>query len=185
MRQLNITDERSETKITIQDLQKIEHIKECKLPKDYRNFLLRHNGGKPNFNITEIKDEVLPNGEANLFGIRLFYGISLDKNSSYDIFYNIKLRHNRIPDELLPIACNSSGDDMCICIRGNNYGKVYYWDHENEVNPGAAPWWGNIYWLADSFTELLQGLAKFDFDKEGNEVWEYQDGKIEVKAAVK
>ncbi|MCC8399133.1 MAG: SMI1/KNR4 family protein [Rickettsia endosymbiont of Platyusa sonomae] len=182
MKKLSILEEINDYKIIFEDIEKIEKIKNCELPLNYKNFLLKHNGGRPGIATFDIQDNILSNGEENGSSINWFYGICLDKNSImcvYDIFYRIEVRDNRIPKELIPIAGDSFGNEICLCIQGENYGKVYFWDHENEVmDPKQAPWWENIYLISDSFTEFLEGLYDYDIDGQGNEIRRYQDGTI-------
>jgi hypothetical protein len=55
------------------------------------------------------------------------------------------------------------GNAICLGIRGEHRGRVYFWDHERE--PDADEWngevqtAGNLQLLADSFTDFVAGLA--------------------------
>lgn len=33
----------------------------------------------------------------------------------------------------MPIATDSFGNKLCIGVKGKHYGKIYFWDHENEA----------------------------------------------------
>ena len=183
MRHINIIEQVSEKTITPVDLQNIENTKNCILPKEYKNFLLNYNGGKPYWKSFAIGEELIK-GELSFDNIRCFYGICSDTGSvmyNYDIFQVIKARHNRIPKNLLPIATDSFGNEICLCIQGSNYRKVYFWDHENEgMDDNEEPWWQNVYLIANSFDEFIDGLFEFDIDDEGNETYKFQDGTVKV-----
>ena len=45
-----------------------------------------------------------------------------------------------MPDELVSIGCGSGGDQICISVKGNNYGKVYFWNHDWECEEGEEPY---------------------------------------------
>lgn len=180
MTKFHIKQEISEYRITNQDLKNIEKIRSCKLPNNYSGFLLKNNGGKTNWNSFKIKNYFL-DGKSNFGTVRCFYGICPDKNSimhNYDIFSSIDIRGHRIPLELLPIATDSFGNEICLCVHGEKYETVYFWDHENEAPDGQEPWWENIYLISDNFTEFLNNLYEYDIDEKGNEIRRYQDGTV-------
>ncbi|MEZ4903851.1 MAG: SMI1/KNR4 family protein [Spirosomataceae bacterium] len=53
----------------------------------------------------------------------------------------------------------TGGNYVCICLKGENYGKIYFYDHEveNENEDGTLNW-DNLYLIANSFTEFLEKL---------------------------
>jgi hypothetical protein len=183
MIKFEITREVSAYIINAKDLQNIEEIQNCKLPEDYKKFLLSHNGGKPLWSTFDIKNCFL-NGEPIGSSVRFFYGICLDTKSImhlYDIFDNIKCYNNRVPNELLPIGTDSFGNNICLCIKGDNYGKIYFWDHEGEAaafDPHKSPWWDNVYFIADSFTDFIKGLYNIALDDHDSVIKTYQDGTV-------
>jgi hypothetical protein len=52
---------------------------------------------------------------------------------------------------------------ICISIQGDDYGKVYFWDHNWEVTEGE-PDYSNVHPLADSFTEFLGKLYSSEYE---------------------
>lgn len=122
-----------------------------KFPADYRQFLLEFNGGSPVEASFEFKDST--NG-SELLG---FFGFG----SRRDIFDKIKIYRNRLPKTFFPIACDSGGNLICISLSEEQYGKVYFWDHDREADEsqGIAPETAeNTILIADSFDEFLNGL---------------------------
>src|SRR5216683_6120046 len=103
----------------------------ARLPDDYKAFLLKFNGGY-------FEDEVrYPYLEPCLYGefgmIRSFHGL----NTGYDyadIRDDIKVFEDwNVPRNLLPIGDDIFGNPICLSIAGVNYGKVFFWDREDEA----------------------------------------------------
>ena len=183
MNNIYIEEEISDYHINDDDIKNIEKLKCCILPADYKEFLLKYNGGSPNFNAFEIKKEK-EEGPT----IRFFFGIdnNISSKKNYDIIKNIKQSKDRIPKELLAIACDSFGNRICIGIKDKYYGKIYFWDHENEAgsrNPfdnTIKPWWKNITLIANSFTDLLNSLCKYELGDNDESILTYQDGSVRI-----
>ena len=181
MNNIYIKKEISDYHINDDDIRNIEKLKSCILPADYKEFLLKYNGGTPNFNAFTIEKE-----EGST--IRFFFGIdnNISSKRNYDIIKNIKQSKDRIPEELLPIACDSFGNRVCIGVKDKHYGKIYFWDHENEAgsrNPldnTIKPWWKNITLIANSFTDLLNSLCKYELGDNDESILTYQDGSVKI-----
>ena len=117
------------------------------LPEVYKKFLLLYNGGKSEkniFSITNQHDESIIN---NFFGIidQRYYNISL-----YAAIYK-----KRVPINTLPIASDVFGNLILLSVKGEDYGKIYYWDHEGETEPAD---YSNLTLIADSFDEFISML---------------------------
>ena len=61
---------------------------------------------------------------------------------------------------MLPIAHDSQGNIICISCGKNDYGRVYFWDHEDEVDytESRDDDYSNLYLIADDFSSFLEGL---------------------------
>jgi hypothetical protein len=64
-----------------------------------------------------------------------------------------------VPAGFLPLAVDPGGNLICLVISGTNTGKVYFWDHEEEVEEGQQPGYSNVYLIANSFNEFLNSLT--------------------------
>ena len=122
------------------------------LPSEYRTFLLTNNVCEPVPNLIFISKE---QGEGE---VRYFLGFS-DKNYfSLDWFVDIYKDKGfpRITAETIPIGIDSGGNLYCIVTQRENYGAIFFWDHdwENEGNPDNS----NMYLLASSFSDFLDHL---------------------------
>ncbi len=50
---------------------------------------------------------------------------------------------------------------MCLSWVNDKKG-VYFWDHEHEDDEEKLPSWGNMYYLAESFTVFIDSLKKYE-----------------------
>jgi cell wall assembly regulator SMI1 len=107
-----------------------------KLPNQYREFLLNHNGAKPDTNVFAI-----PGG--NQSGVNEFIplGKILTEKGNID----------NVSCCFLPVAWAEGGNYVCIDIDAG--GEVFFWDHEEPS--------GDLR-LAPDFNEFLLMLEPFD-----------------------
>ncbi|WP_010302603.1 SMI1/KNR4 family protein [Candidatus Odyssella thessalonicensis] len=134
-------------------LEALEEVWRCSLPKPYRDFILKHNGGLPQpcrFYFKELKD----NGSYVdfLFGIR--------RGFNENLLMNIELYRDRVPNNMIPIGDDPGGNLILISLKGPDRGKVYFWDHEMEADSaqGEVPDYSNLTLIADSFDEFINNL---------------------------
>jgi SMI1/KNR4 family protein SUKH-1 len=121
------------------------------IPKDYREFLIKYNGGVPVPNCFSFKYDV-EDGSC----IHSFFGIKKDEN--HNLLMNIQLYQERIPANFLPIGDDSFGNLILLSVKGSDRGKIYFWDHEREVAEGEEPDYSNLTLIADSFNEFINSL---------------------------
>jgi cell wall assembly regulator SMI1 len=140
----------SEPPIVENDIVQLETSLGIKLPDSYRYFLLKHNGGRPKPDVFAIPDDPIPN-QASM--VDFFYSICTD--STYDLIETYMVLQGRIPDNMFAIACDPGGNQICLSLSGEDAGKIYFWDHEQEVDDGDIPTYENMYLIADSFDDLI------------------------------
>ncbi|EEE35323.1 conserved hypothetical protein [Rhodobacteraceae bacterium KLH11] len=63
-----------------------------------------------------------------------------------------------MPSDFLPIASDFGGNKIVIAVSGQYYGRLFFWDHENEVDEGFIAGVENMSLIADSFSVFLSGL---------------------------
>lgn len=117
-----------------EELSKIEGQYQITFPESYRNFLYRYNGGytpRTKFKVKKISSNV-----------KGFYGLGKVKLS-----VNQEMLEKWIPQKLFPIACDSFGNLILLCIAGARYGNVYFCDHEKGMSPAL---------ITDSFSSFLR-----------------------------
>ncbi|HRI65419.1 MAG TPA: SMI1/KNR4 family protein [Polyangium sp.] len=132
------------------------------LPLEYKQFLLKSNGGWPTPNVFEVPGW---HGQGN--SVMSFYGIhegeKVDRLDS-----NCKTYEERVPDDLIPIADDASGNVICIGWTGEREGKIYFWDHEDEIDEDGCfrTDYRNVYLVANSLQEFLDNLMTHEeFEK--------------------
>ena len=162
-KQLRVIDSRKP--ININDIKKLELFVAAKLPRDYVDFLMMYNGGHPirsSYDTLEPIRQQLYEAE-----ISKFYALCKEEDLSIIYNFSLSMQNHDIPPDLLPIGYGSGGDEICLCIRGPNYGKVYFWDVHDQSQGGEEPSYKNVYLIANSFTEFINKLYQEEFDEDG------------------
>jgi hypothetical protein len=65
----------------------------------------------------------------------------------------------RIHPTLLPIGSDAGDNQICLGIKGDVRGKVYFWDHQGETIPGGPMATNNTFLIANSFEEFVMSLS--------------------------
>ncbi|MGM0554959.1 MAG: SMI1/KNR4 family protein [Myxococcota bacterium] len=134
--------------VTDGQLQIVEEFLGVNLPRDYRTFLLEHNGGEPEPNVVRW-------GEASDSSdiVREFYGVHRGPSHA-NLIWTTKVFAGRIPERMIPIADDPFGNQYCLALtRGR--GKVFFWDHELE---GSEDEDEPLILIAESFTEFFESF---------------------------
>ena len=121
------------------------------LPPDYRAFLLRYNGGQPQPGGFWIKEGVEGSDVCRFYGLH-------DGPTWYMIEAYLERPQLGIPPGLLVIGDDGTGNRICLSVREDERGAVYFYDHE--LHPRNPETYEGITKLADSFTEFLAGLTQ-------------------------
>ena len=148
---MNISVKSKNNSLKLSDIKQFETKLGIVLPSEYRDFLLKFNGGSPsprNFD--------LPNEKAN--PLHLFYGIGTSVKSD-DLTEAIKIFKGRIKNSLIPIASDPFGNQICLGVKGRQKGKVYFWDHESE---GLLFKIRSLTLIADSFEKFIDGIYEYN-----------------------
>jgi hypothetical protein len=162
--------------ISDRDIDAFEAKIAARLPRPYKTFLQAHNGGVP---------------EPPYFGkeripsvLQIFYGLRVKKKID-DLAANYRRMRSTLPTDVISIAVDTFGNEICLAIRGKNRGKVYFWDHEGapervdirakypmiQFKPHVTPqepikddWPGHpdLTLIADSFAKFLDSFHDFD-----------------------
>jgi cell wall assembly regulator SMI1 len=126
-----ITFLESETPITRNDIAHLENLLKLKLPEEYKNHLLKHNGGRCKPNVFKFHE----NNKLARSNVDWFLAIYEGKYDNLNKYIeNFKLDRKRMPFHMVPIAHDPGGNLICISCGQNDYGFIYFWDHENEVD---------------------------------------------------
>ena len=125
----------------------------CRLPDEYRNFLLTRNGGQPNPPYVQIPGTHIDNvGVSDIFGL---FGTAKEYPS---IFGAIQIHEPVLPKGYLPIARGS--DLFTLSLRKKDFGCIHFWDHEtDQVDDDDRFLESASHLLAGSFDEFLTRIA--------------------------
>lgn len=109
-----------------------------KLPEDYKEHILKYNGGYPNYEfINDIR-------------IHYFHTITHSDHSLENILE--KLEHV-LPKDFFPIAKDEGGNHICISLKQETYGEIYIWYHDMDENK-------ELEFLARDFNSLMNNLTE-------------------------
>lgn len=168
-------------KLNQDNINLLENVFEYTLPREYKDFLLAHNGGcskKNVYNFLEVKNS------SNIAYFFAFYGIHVDFYSEiYDDLLKEYYRHkDNIPEDFIPIGTDSGGNYICLGINDMYYDKVYFWDHEEQPDEGCIPNMSNMYLIGNSFVNFINSLYKSDLYSSNNleEIWVYTHDKYSI-----
>lgn len=129
----------------------------AKLPEDYLQFLEVYNGGRPE------PDTFSFDNEDDATDVHCFFGVGVKGADGFD--WILEVFTGRIPDGYIPIAGDSGGNLVCMDLRHDGAGRIYFWDHEFEADE-EAPSMDNMYLVANSFTAFLAALYEYVDDGE-------------------
>ena len=142
----------SKTPATLEDISNFEKIIKDNLPTDYKNFLMKYNGGQPqpsSFRFFSDRND----GSS----VDQFLSLGREKHSNLLNYYeNYK---DRIPSGFIPIAHDAGGNLIIMELKSNS-NRIYFWDHEFEVDDGETPNMDNVYYINQSFTKFINDLYK-------------------------
>jgi cell wall assembly regulator SMI1 len=121
------------------------------LPNCYREFLIRHNGGVPS------RSQVDVDGQGERVVRNLYSLVSPARR--YPIRHLLEMYEKRIPVAMLPVGDDPAGNLFLLELsQGETYGRVYFWDHEQEAETESQPYFDNISFVAESFASFLDRL---------------------------
>ena len=135
-------------KLSEEELHDFELENQIKLPADYRTFLLENNGGNP----------VKQNNPVPATIVSYIFGMH---NGDYyaSLYKHIDVFKNRIPFGTFPIANDPFGNQFLMALNEENYGQIYFWDHEGEPMAQDGHYIGNVIFVAYSFGEFVYHLT--------------------------
>lgn len=73
-------------------------------------------------------------------------------------FVLLRRQMQRTP-AMIPIADDPGGNLFVINVdKTGDFGKIYFWDHNNESDGEPQPYYGNVHFIANSFCEFIGQL---------------------------
>lgn len=133
--------------LSANDIAELEAFVGCKLPADYRAFLLRTNGGTPEPDVIDIEGAPFQGSV-----VRVLHGIDTSDKCD-DIRWNLQVLEGCLENKLLPIATDPYGHKFMLVLNEDHYGHVNYFD-SGEIPPRP-------YLVTDNFDEFLAKLRAY------------------------
>ncbi len=148
-----VTFTRSYPPVSEADVQRYEQRLGVTFPDDYRKFLLTTNGGIPTPHYLDVPDE------NHVVWVGFLYAIKNEHDIS-DLVYELADLSSRmsgkLPDGFIVIGHDPGDSKFLLGTKGEHAGQVWFWDTARQMSTTSAS--ENTYWLADSFTNFLNGL---------------------------
>ncbi|MCE9528938.1 MAG: ankyrin repeat domain-containing protein [Planctomycetales bacterium] len=123
---------------SIDEIQFFEGEISCVLPSDYRDFLLKTNGG-------EYHDYVCTPDE---FAVDIIFGLNTGLDWS-DLRWNRNISADWLPADMLPIASGPGGDLACLKLSNPDKGAVFTVHHDADSPPQKT---------ANAFGRFIDGI---------------------------
>lgn len=153
----------SATQVRDKSITAFEKMHGVALPKEYREFLLiSHDGFFDNIIEFTPKNSAPRTTSDAVQYFDGFYGIN-ELNEQIDRY------GSRMPASLLPIGECPGGNLICLGVKEDVVGNIFYWNHENELEAKLILgldtstedidlYWENLYLVSDTFMDFLHGL---------------------------
>ncbi len=140
-----------------EDIKEAETFSGLIFPDEYKAHLLKYNGGYCEPNIFSFYE----NGKKTHSILDWFLSICEGEyNNLFEYVKIYKLNEKRLPENLLPIARDPLGNLICISCFGDNFGHIYFWDHEKEYEATGQINYDNKILVAKDLEEFLDGLMQ-------------------------
>jgi hypothetical protein len=141
-------------KTSITEIDAFERKFGAKLPEDYREFLLLHNGGVSE--ALESKDPFL--------SLRHWFSICDEQQERPPIINSLwgqyTDRSGEYGGDYLGIGFDVAGKDILIKLRGENMYSIHYWNWERDIDDPKC-----IRLMFKSFTDMFDNLEYSDWPK--------------------
>lgn len=153
---MNTMIEESKSPLTEAEIAKAELELGVSFPADYRAFMARFNGGRPEpdgFRIEWRADQA--GGEGwRTSAMGWLYAIWGQRVSNL-VRSNKLTFAGRLPKGTLTIATDAGGNQILLALSGPQAGKVLFWVKDNEVEEGEEPGYDNVGFVANSFADFI------------------------------
>jgi len=144
----------TEEEITESQIQELESNLNFKFPEEYKNHLLKFNGGRCDPNVFSFEE----NGAVTESSVDWFLALYDGEFDSLEDYFKIcKIDEKRMPSTFFPIANDPGGNLICMDTIDN---KIYFWNHECEVDYGQSgdDDRSNLYLIANNLNGFISSL---------------------------
>ncbi len=158
--------------VTEREVNGFERSIKCSLPKDYRAFILKWNGGR-----FAVPVRYAPAIDTLWGGaVHTFLSFNCPVDLAYrDIEETWRMHHKRVPANTVPIG--ESGEDMILINTRDNH--VLYWERDKEMDSLPQD---NQVLLAEDFNTYLKGLTVEDVAERRRNSFEREEPFLSIEA---
>lgn len=137
-------------------LHSFEKERSLKLPSEYREFVLDHNGGFPSPNCVIFEED----GRRTASDVLCFFALN-DERSWASVEWHLEILADRLPESTLPIARDAHGNLWLLSLRKEDTGAVYFWELGSYANVQETKLaiWPKV---ANNFQAFRQQLTTYD-----------------------
>jgi hypothetical protein len=134
--------------VTPTELAEVERVFRFSFPTQFRDHYLEHNGGRPQKNLFK-KDDTI-------FVINEFLPIKYGRTNCLfeDVFRDLKIEKQVLPEYLVPFADDPGGDYYCFSVRDRDLGSIWIYRGEYYDDPERA-----LTYLESSLTEFIESMV--------------------------
>lgn len=119
------------------------------LPEDYVKFLKEYNGGEPEDCVGYLSEVSIED-----YAIQDFFGMNLEVYNDLKKVYTSYI--NILPENCIAIAEVVGGYKICMSLKSNNFGTIWYWCHDEHDDGEDLE---KLYFVANTFTDFIESLA--------------------------
>ena len=132
-------------------IDELERAMEIRLPKPYREFLTKYNGGTPDPERFTTRD-----GKAVSIVSKF---LPVDNSQADNLIEEIEgiTQAGQIPSNLIPVATTPADNRVVLSVSGSDSGKIYYWSWGEEPDEPTCSY-RYMRLVADSFDQFLDDL---------------------------
>ena len=142
---------------TVEEINEFERRWELKLPPIFKEFCLTANGGRPegcnNTFPVEARFKKF-HGEYRFPFVGVAWFEPLMGENSIDATMQILVDSDQLSPNRVPFASEGCGNYLMLSVAKEDFGTVYYWEHE----------FNDDYPIADDFESFLEGLTSMPED---------------------
>jgi cell wall assembly regulator SMI1 len=144
------------------DIKRAETELQCNFPEMFKEYLLMHNGGSVG-ETTNSFSMVGTDDDAYVLD-RLYPVRTASMPDKSHIVYENNHLWGDIPEGVVSFGCGPFGDEVCIGVKKDNFGKIYWWLHDQDEDSAAIL-------IADSLASYFEQLYPYsDFNQTELEV---------------
>ncbi|NOV01291.1 SMI1/KNR4 family protein [Paenibacillus planticolens] len=138
--------------ISLEAIQEVEKRYGFILPNDYKDFLLKYNGGKPRPNVMF----TTKNGFLTSYLISVLPLFDRKVPSLVGNFLFFNKEEGNLPSNIITFGEDPLRNLLCISVEGNNTGFIYYWDYMNDDSD--TPTYDHLVLISESFSKFIEEL---------------------------